>query len=263
MESLAQQHGHAPADLIIHAAVQLTGMELADVSVAGAQEALRAKVTGIWRVLGVFPRTDSCRVILCSSISATIGGRGMIVYAAANRMLDATAHRLRADGIDCISVQWGHWTVSSDRDAAGMAKLGVTGLHAMRPGDALALEPARLAGNAIIAAFDLARARLVLETCGRSGLLARLAAPAAERTMHGTGMDIPGRMIALLAEVIGTDDAGGIDTTIPLVALGVDSLQALDFRRRVKEELGRDLAVSDLLGGAPVAEVLARAGRSP
>ena len=36
----------------------------------------------------------------------------------------------------------------------------------------------------------------------------------------------------LLAEAIGVDRADKIDTEIPLVAIGLDSLQALELRRR-------------------------------
>ena len=45
-----------------------------------------------------------------------------------------------------------------------------------------------------------------------------------------------------------------------MVALGLDSLQALELRRRVKIEFNHDLEVSDLLGGASVADVLAQLG---
>jgi mycobactin polyketide synthetase MbtD len=43
-----------------------------------------------------------------------------------------------------------------------------------------------------------------------------------------------------------------------MVAIGLDSLQALEFRRRVKIELNYELEVADLLGGASIAEVLAK-----
>jgi mycobactin polyketide synthetase MbtD len=51
-------------------------------------------------------------------------------------------------------------------------------------------------------------------------------------------------------------DAGDIDSSVPLVALGLDSLQALDFRKRVKAELDRDLPVEAILGGASLDEVV-------
>ncbi|HSS25048.1 MAG TPA: nocobactin polyketide synthase NbtC, partial [Mycobacterium sp.] len=108
---LAAEHHDTPADLIVHAAVDYSAIELTDITVEKVDQALRAKVVGISRVLETYPRTGNCRVLLCSSARATIGGRGQVVYAAANRMLDAMAYRLRADGLDCISVQWGQWTV--------------------------------------------------------------------------------------------------------------------------------------------------------
>lgn len=43
-----------------------------------------------------------------------------------------------------------------------------------------------------------------------------------------------------------------------MVAIGLDSLQALELRRRVKLEFGHDLEVADLLGGASIADVAAR-----
>ena len=45
-----------------------------------------------------------------------------------------------------------------------------------------------------------------------------------------------------------------------MVAIGLDSLQALELRRRVKIEFNHDLEVSDLLGGASIADVLSKLG---
>ncbi|EUA13266.1 phosphopantetheine attachment site family protein [Mycobacterium kansasii 732] len=63
-----------------------------------------------------------------------------------------------------------------------------------------------------------------------------------------------------MAEVTGVDRAETIDVTVPMVAIGLDSLQALELRRRVQTELNHDLEVSDLLGGASVADILAQLG---
>lgn len=262
---LARRHRDAPADLIVHAAVHYSGAELADITPEMADDALRAKVVGISRVLAAFPRTDGCRVVLCSSIAATVGGRGLILYAAANRMLDAMAHRLRAQGVDCASVQWGQWAVTFDPGAWGTAKLSPTGLLPMSSADALGLGLSRCGGNSVVAAFALDRARSVLDACGRASLISLLAAhdPApettegpvpvlAERAAH--------RVLTLVARAIGVDRAEAIDTEAPLVALGLDSLQALELRRRVKAEFDRDVEVADLLGGASVADLLERLG---
>jgi mycobactin polyketide synthetase MbtD len=257
---LAKQHRDTPADLIIHAAVEYSGNELADITTESVELSLRAKVVGIWRVLEAFPRTNNCRVVLCSSIAATVGGRGLIIYAAANRMLDAMAHRLRAEGLDCVSVQWGLWGVTFDRDAAGWTKQAVTGLRPMPPAAALALGMSRLCENAAIVAFELDRARSALETCGRGSLLSQLSSPDVENRSPAEESDLPQRLKKLLAQTIGVDGLDTIDTNVPMVAIGLDSLQALELRRRLKVEFNHDLEVSDLLGGASIADILARLG---
>lgn len=259
---LAAQCADTPADLIIHATLVYSEAELADITAEQANRVLRSKVVGIWRILQVFPRTDDCRVVLCSSVAATIGGRGQIIYAAANRMLDAMAHRLRSEGLDCVAVQWGQWTVHFDLDPAGWAKLAATGLLPMRPADAIAVGLAPLGGNAIVAGFDLAVARAVLSAFGYGPLLSELTSP--DVPTPGAPpiaeSDLEQRLIRLLAGAIGVDRADAIDTAAPMVAIGLDSLQALEFRRRVKNELNHDLDVAELLGGASIADLLARLG---
>jgi mycobactin polyketide synthetase MbtD len=209
------------------------------------------------------PRTNDCRVVLCSSAAATIGGRGQIVYAAANRMLDAMAQRLRAGGLDCVSVQWGPWT-TLDLDASGRAKLGATGVVPMSPADALAVGMRRLPGNAIVLAFDLARARPVLQAFGYGPLISRLTLPddgdaQTPAPQEQTGTTPPrDRLMQLLAQAIGAERAETIDLEAPMVAIGLDSLQALELRRRVKIEFDHDLEVADLLGGASIADVAAQ-----
>jgi mycobactin polyketide synthetase MbtD len=253
---LAAEHHDAPADLIIHAAVNYSAIELSDITAEKVDQALRAKVIGISRVLAACPRTDNCRVLLCSSAVATIGGRGQIIYAAANRMLDAMAHQLRADGLDCVSVQWGRWTVHLDLGVAGTAQLIRTPILPMSPADALAVGMSLFHENAIVAAFDLAGARSALEPYGHGPLLSQLSSSVVEIPTTADETDISKRLMKLLTEAIGRASVDTIDEEAPMVAIGLDSLQAIEFRRRVKIEFNHDLALSDLLGGASIADVL-------
>lgn len=66
------------------------------------------------------------------------------------------------------------------------------------------------------------------------------------------------RVTSVLAQTIGIDDIGAINPGIPMVAIGLDSLQALELRRRVKAEFGYELDVTELLGGATIADLLAK-----
>ncbi|MGH3956800.1 MAG: nocobactin polyketide synthase NbtC [Mycobacterium sp.] len=260
---LADELRETPANLIIHAAVDYSDLPLSEVTAERFQQALHAKIAGITNILDALPRTDFCRVVLCSSLAATIGGKGQLMYAAANRMLDVLAARRRVAGLDCVSVQWGQWTVHLDLDDTGIAKLAAAGVHPMRPADALAVGMGRHTGNTLVGAFDLTQAREVLGVFGYGPLLSELAddsRPAAHTTIIRPSAVAPenrsGHLIQLLAEVIGADHADSIDTAMPMVAMGLDSLQALEFRRRVQAELDFELPVQDLLGGASVDHVI-------
>ncbi len=265
---LAAQHHDIPADLIIHAAVDYSAIQLTDITAGKVDQALRAKVVGIARVLETYPRTDNCRVVLCSSATATIGGRGQILYAAANRILDAMAHRLRAEGLDCVSVQWGLWTVHLDLEASSLAQLAAIGVIPMTPAEALAVGMRPFHGNAIVLAYDFDRARPMLEAYGYGSLISQLSPPTspARVEVHSPGAespcasDVPRRLLGLLATAIGADPAENIDTEVPMVAIGLDSLQALELRRLVQLEFNHDLEVSDLLGGASISDVLTKLG---
>lgn len=59
-----------------------------------------------------------------------------------------------------------------------------------------------------------------------------------------------------LDRVMLSDGSDRIDGSVPLVSLGMDSLQALDLRKRLKAELNRDLPVAAILGGASLDEVV-------
>ena len=128
-----------------------------------------------------------------------IGGRGQVVYAAANRMLDAMAHRLRAEGLDCVSVQWGQWTVHFDLDADEHGAAGRDRCLPMPAADALELGMRPLGGNAIVVAFDLDRARSVLEAYGYGPLMSQLSSPDVKTAARVAEADLSQRLMELLA----------------------------------------------------------------
>jgi mycobactin polyketide synthetase MbtD len=136
----------------------------------------------------------------------------------------------------------------------------------MTPADALAVGLAPFQGNAIVLAYDFDRARPMLEAYGYGPLISQLTSPVidtsktVEQQAPAAAKDISQRLMSLLANAIGVDRAETIDTSIPMVAIGLDSLQALELRRRVKIEFNHELEVADLLGGASIADVMAKLG---
>ncbi|WP_405183507.1 nocobactin polyketide synthase NbtC [Nocardia sp. NBC_01377] len=265
---LADRLRDTPAQLVIHAAADNSAigeLELTEITHGQVGQALSGKVAGIANVLDAVNLSADCRIVLCSSLAATLGGRGTVVYAAANRMVDAFARQRRDDGLDCVSVQWGQWSVFEGRGNGDIARLAEVGYLPMASADAIALGLGGLPGNAVVAAFDWDRGRTVFGAFGYGPLLSGLqtpvvaAAPAPALTAAApaaVGGDVSARVTRLLAEIIGADDIDTIDATKPLVAIGLDSLQALELRRRVKSAFGTDLPVADLIGGASLADVV-------
>ncbi len=269
-----------PASLIVHAAVNFVHADLAEITAEKTRELAAAKVFGADVVLRELPRTPDCRVVLCSSMSATFGGRGQLLYAVLNRMLDVLALRLRAEGIDAVAVQWGLWRLPGEAYSTNADSVEATGAVTMRAADALTTglsEHADRPGadNRIVAAADWPAMRDIVSVSGFEPLLERVVRHtetiAAQPIMPATVTTTPEPVVVAdrppavslaeqvrreLGKVIGADGPDTLDGSVPLVALGLDSLQALDFRKRVQSELNRDLPVAAILGGASLDDVV-------
>ena len=274
---LAATNVDRPASLVIHAAVNYADVELTSITPQSVEEALASKVFGIENFVRTFPLSPDCRVVFCSSVAATLGGRGQILYAVGNRLLDAMAYRLRESGLHCVSLQWGLWSVQGPLDELGVAKVEGTGMIPMDPAAAIAVGLTDSADDGIVAAADWPAVSDVLGLFGYGPLLSTLierdqkqshqpfpmavqpevAAAVAAAPATPVTVNFADRMRQELNAVMGMTDAAAIDSTVPLVALGLDSLQALDFRKRVRTELDRDLPVAAILGGASLDDVVA------
>ncbi|MEV6273975.1 nocobactin polyketide synthase NbtC [Nocardia sp. NPDC051832] len=264
---------HRPVSLLIHAAVNYVDADLGAITPDMVATASTAKVIGLELLLDALPMSVGCRVLLCSSIAAVLGGRGQILYAMTNRMLDITARRLRARGIDAVSIEWGLWTVAGSLDVAGFDRTASTGVLPMHPEDAIAAGLTRQWGDALVAAADWRFLSEVADVYGQAGVLSSIVAepatepdviaiPAPVSALEPVAVVVPGgpplaeRMLTELRKVMGVDSAESIDHSVPLVALGLDSLQALDFRKRIRSEMQQELPVAAILGGASLDDVL-------
>ncbi|MFI6171698.1 nocobactin polyketide synthase NbtC [Nocardia sp. NPDC051052] len=261
-----------PVTLLIHAAVNYVDAELTDITADLVATAAGSKIVGLATVLRSVPRAADCRVLLCSSVAATLSGRGQILYAVTNRMLDITARELREQGVDSVSLQWGLWSVAGPLDAAGFARTESAGVYPMDPVEAIEVGLTQQWGDAVVLSADWQLLNEVAGMYGQAEVFSSmalapepLATPVMAESIAAASVpsDTPAhegsfstRMLAELAKVMGADSAESIDGSVPLVALGLDSLQALDLRKRIKAELDRDLPVAAILGGASLDEVV-------
>lgn len=275
LADLAADYAASPATLVVHAAVDYDAAA-ADPDPAAIRAAANAKSVVLHNLTRLFPRTDDGRIVVCSSLSATLGGRGHMVYSAINRMLDAQAAHYRADGIRCSSVQWGLWRAVGADHAEALARISGTGLLPMDPAVAVAAGFAPRAATVLVAAAQWGRIRDLFSVFGFAPLFAELPddepEPAATTVAEPVAEPEPAADTAAaprgtadtvrdaLRVVMGLEPSEAVDGSVPLVALGLDSLQALDLRKRVEAELRRDLPVTAILGGASLDEVVALLG---
>ncbi|MDV3130874.1 mycobactin polyketide synthase MbtD [Mycobacterium sp. 29Ha] len=255
VSAVARDHGATGASLLIHAAGAASFDDFADISSESFSDTAAAKIGGFARMTDLWPLRSDTRILVCSSVSGVWGGRGHAAYSAANRMLDVMAGQLRAKGQHCVALRYGLWRTDPGRDSGITARAGVSaiersGLLPMAPGSAVAASLREHESDPMIMAADPDRLRKFLDsqTVEQSGA----AAPSAS-TRSGEG---PTRVIAEVASVLGID-AATIDRQTSLLDLGLDSLLALDLRKRLRRVTGASVPLGALLGGITSAELIA------
>lgn len=277
----AAQISGRPVSLLIHAAVNYVDAEIADITADMVATAAASKVSGLDAVLAAVPLTARARIVLCSSLAATIGGRGQILYAVTNRMLDVLARQLRERGLDATSLEWSLWSVAGPLDTAGFDRVAGAGVYPMNPAQAIAAGFSAQPTDAVIISADWPFLREILGAFGQAAVLSQVpeqpapvvaqapapvvAAPVAQAEpvvpviatpVAADDRSLTDQVLAELERVMGVAAGETIDRSVPLVALGLDSLQALDFRKRVRSALDRDLPVAAILGGASLDDVV-------
>ncbi|MER7468044.1 SDR family NAD(P)-dependent oxidoreductase [Streptomyces sp. NPDC097981] len=205
---------------------------------------------------------DLAAFVLFSSAAGVLGGAGQSNYAAANTFLDALAAHRRANGLPATSLSWGLWQqagqgLTATLGQAELARMRRMGIGALTEQQGLAaldtalgsphphLVPVRLdlvtlqrrpdEVPALLRALVRApKKRVGAAGTAPSGLREQLAAqPAAERLSS---------LVRLVqreaAVVLGVATAEGIGAQQVLKELGIDSLMAVELRRRLSSETG-------------------------
>ncbi|KAA0120416.1 mycobactin polyketide synthase MbtD [Mycolicibacterium sp. P9-22] len=250
----AAEFGGDGASLVIHAAGAATMIGHRDLTGAVFAEAVSAKVCGLAAFTASWPVRPDARIVLCSSVSGLWGGSGHTAYSAANRLLDVMAGQLRADGRHCTSVRWGLWPAFHGQtgiiDADEIARVERSGLTSMTPERAVETCLRDFAGDPLVFSADAARLQVFLGE-----------APAEPTTAGGPepsldGLDAAGVLRVALASVLNLPADTALEPSASLLDLGVDSLLALDLRKKLKTAAGVNVPLATILGGATVAEVL-------
>lgn len=255
VSAVARNYGGTGASLLIHAAGAASFDDFAEISSESFSDTAAAKIGGFARMTDLWPLRSDTRILVCSSVSGVWGGRGHAAYAAANRMLDVMAGQLRAKGQHCVALRYGLWRTDPGRDSgittrAGVSAIERSGLLPMTPRSAVAASLREHQADPMIIAADPDRLRKFLDS--QTVEQCEEAAP----SDSAPGGDGPTGVIAEVAAVLGID-AATIDRQTSLLDLGLDSLLALDLRKRLRRVSGASVPLGALLGGITSAELIA------
>ena len=100
-----------PVSALIHGAGVIHDKPILDKTVKDFARVLETKVNGLSALLSALKQDRLKFLILFSSVAARTGNPGQCDYAAANEVLNKTAHRLAADRPGCkvLAMNWGPW----------------------------------------------------------------------------------------------------------------------------------------------------------
>lgn len=255
LTAVAAEFACGGATLLVHAAGAARIADHRDLTGADIDATMVAKVTGLANIARIWPMQADARIIVCSSVSGLWGGAGHAAYAAANRLADVLTAQLRAEGRHATAVRWGLWPGRGIIDTPEIARVQRSGLLPMDADRAIESVLRDIADDPLVFTADTERLHRFLGVPGEGTVpTAQVTNGIAEPSV--AGMDAAGVLRVALTEVLKLPDEITPDPAASLLDLGVDSLLALDLRKKLKNAAGANVPLAAILGGATVAEVI-------
>ncbi|MDI1475030.1 type I polyketide synthase [Polyangium sp. y55x31] len=254
-----------PIRAVFHAAGVSHQKPLVETSLDAFAGAVSGKAIGAWRVHEVFAGRPLDVFVMFASIAGVWGSANQGAYAAANAFLDALAEHRRGLGLAGTSIAWGLWEGRGmGADEVTQDRLRRLGIGALPIGRALqAMQEAIEHDEANVTVADVNWTRFVPSfTAARPRpLLAELPeaqkaleAPVEDRREAGSEPELLTelqpltererleRLVTLVrnvtGSVLGHADGAAIDARAGFTNLGLDSLMALELRRRLERATG-------------------------
>ncbi len=259
---------------IVHAAGVEAFDPLESITPEGFDAVCRAKIRGAWNLHQASLELTSLDLFLCfSSIASVWGSRGQAHYASANAFMDGLVAARRAAGLPAAAVNFGPWSGGGMANPEAQVWLERSGVHLLAPAEGLgaidaALRPgaeplvaARVDWPTFTSVMDARRPQPFLQALrpreadddkkDPTALLERLAAlPPA-----GRGSLLVDTICGLVSDVLQLEREA-VDPATGFFDLGMDSLMAVELRRRLEQEVGAGLPAT-LAMDHPNAEALA------
>ena len=280
---------------ILHLAAAGEFSSLSNMTEAAVRAVMSPKTIGTWNLHDASKNLPIDFFVLFSSWAAVLGAENLAHYNAANQFLDAFAYYRRSQNLCATVVNWGTWDIlrhASDAMRMGFERSGMKPLASDAAFTAMFRTVAAGTTQAIVAnvdwqnlkpLYESRRPRPFLEAA--SNLPADLSSPnllahpVAQETQQPekppqsispairnvlAAIPLQQRIPKLIAWVIETLSSVLRISSPELTAssqtgeLGMDSLMALDVRRRIQSEFEIVIPISLLVEGVTVAELASR-----
>jgi mycobactin polyketide synthetase MbtD len=258
LSDAAAEYAGTGASVLIHTAGIARARRRSDLTGTDVAEVCAAKVQGLAVLADAWPLRPDCRILACSSVFGVWGGYSHAAYAASNRMLDVLADQLRRRGRECMSIRWGLWQGAGVVAANEITRTERSGLVAMDPELAIEASLYRYDADPLIFDADFERLAVFFESQGMPMPFSEPDSDGGEagRDQESAAKPVADVVRAELAATLHLDDPSSIDPSAPLIDLGVDSLLALDLRKRLRRTVGNSVPVARMLGGITVHELI-------
>ena len=245
---------------VLHAAGEIDSTRLVSLGPTQFAKVFAGKVWGALRLTQALADTPLDFFISFSSIASVWGSFGQGAYAAANGFLDSLAVWQRQNGMPGSAVNFGPWSAGMADEVAReqLAKRGVLELSPELALSGMKAVGESVDGRGMVARIDWSRFLPVFQLQGKRAFLRELEkeVPDEEETQFfGSGamaqrlLQAPaeGRKRMLLdhmrqvvAETVKLDPAQ-IREEVGFFDLGMDSLMAIELRKRLEKDLGQTL----------------------
>jgi acyl carrier protein len=256
---------------VVHAAAAFEMAPLATVTPEMLRGATAAKLQGAWLLHELTSELHLDLFVLFSSITTLLGAKHLAAYAAANQFLVGLASHRRANGLPATCVDWGTWSeqrVGARVRRGNIEEIGFRDLDDDRAFDLLSSLVLGNVTHSAVARIDWTLMSAAHQASGARPFLQRVV-PAAENLvrdvsptsiMVDAAVDTPGlaRQLASmsrserlthaealvrseLGRVLGLAHPDEIENGMGFSDLGLDSLMALQLRRRLAIMTGLEL----------------------